>query len=160
MRIKITFLALILSVVTYAHPLHFSVTNIDFNNHQVNLSIKVFAKDMIQHLALDNTKAFETKFYENSHKKGIVNSYVSDNFSIEINKKRYVIHLKDIKVEGEDMYLNYAFEFNDKANKISIRNSILGDCFHDQNNLVIINYNGKQQGIELNEKSWEKDVNP
>lgn len=159
MRIKITFLALILSVVGYAHPLHFSVTNIDFKENQVTLSIKVFAKDMIQHLTLDKVKAFETDFYKDPHRKEIVNGYVSDNFSIEINKKRYVIHLKNIKIEGENMHLNYSFKFSDKAKEMSISNTILGDCFHDQNNLVIINYNGKEQGIELNERAWKKNIN-
>lgn len=158
MRIKITVLILFFSIIVNAHPLHFSVTNIDFKNKETSISIKVFKNDIVQHLQLNKQKASNSDYFKNKHVQGIVNNYVTDKFEIEINGKKYKLTMKNIKIDADNMIINYTIAFNEQANVVSITNKILLDCFHDQKNLVVAKYKKTERGIELNNNTWTKSI--
>ena len=132
------------------HPLHMSFTRIDMQaNGRVQLTIKLFTDDfdraVQQHLGA-NPLFRETPVPE---AETLAQRYIQAHFEITANNK--VLPLK---------YLRYTqnfeatwFYFETKVPKtgtpLGIDNRLMTDFFRDQKNLVIVDYQGVQTPVQL-----------
>ncbi len=148
MRFRLVILFCLLALSGYSHPLHFSITNIDFSENKAEISIKLFADDMTNHLKLNSN---------NSQNK--IDTYIKANFKISLNNKQHKLTLKEIKSNTENIWVNYTIKIEEQPTSISIVSKLLADCFHDQNNLIIISNKGNEKGIQLNARNnWESEI--
>lgn len=136
------------------HPLHLTVTNIEFDkeNNVFKISLKIFMDDFEKIIekkygvALNLGKENELPDAEN-----YFNKYIFENFNIIINKKnkKNKLNFKGKKTDTQAVWLYYEYTAIKKIRSFEVYNSILCDLYKDQINLVIFCYKDIQKGIRL-----------
>jgi len=136
------------------HPLHLSVTNIEYDseNNTFKISSKIFMDDfekIIENkygVALNLGKENELPEAEN-----YFNKYIFESFNIIINNKDRTDKLtfKGKKTDDQAIWLYYEYPDIKKIRSLKVYNAILCDLYMDQTNLVIFSYNDIQKGIRL-----------
>jgi hypothetical protein len=134
------------------HPLHISVTNIDYakNEGQIDISVKLFRDDF--ELVLYQKYQQQINFEDGPSQvttDSIIGRYVEDNFKLEVDRHKVKLILKDKKIEEGSVWLNYMIDVNHKVGELKIENSLLTDLYNDQKNLVIVNFGTQHKGFTL-----------
>jgi len=148
----------IISIILWFHPIHVSVTNLEYfqEKNEIELSTKVFRDDLqllfvhLNELNIDFENEDSIKKYQDT-----INSYVANNFKIIINKKESNYYFKDFKMSDEAIWLSYKLHYNDKIKSIKIENRLLLDLYFDQKNLLIFKAGDLNDAYQFNLKNTE-----
>ena len=153
-----------LFLLAMMHPLHFSVTNIDYNkeNKSFDISLKIFTNDLENAINKNYEKKINLKEDKSDETNTLINKYIKSNFSIiidgkKMDKKKFVF--KDVKSNENSTWIYYEYIKIKKIKTVSIQNSILMDIFNDQTNLIVFKYLDYQKGFELQNKNEKAVVN-
>ncbi len=166
-------LILHLFFANYPHPLHVSVTNIEYNQEKktFDVAFKIFTDDF--ETIIFNKYGVELKLGKEDELQDYekyINQYVFEHFCIEINEKNKKLRFKHKKMNDIDVWLYY--EFSAKGHRrskalatesgsasggknkenikfVAITNSLMCDLYKDQTNLVIFNYFDIQKGFSF-----------
>jgi len=132
------------------HPLHVSLSNIDYNKDKQNIeiAIKLFDDDIeaaiykdyniILHLNSEN-EYFNTD--------SLINNYINNNFILSFNKSLKQ-KMKFVKREKKlDAYWFYfVVEVKDNTESITIKNTLLTNVYNDQKNLITYKSDNNEKG--------------
>ena len=137
------------------HPVHVTITNIDFNSKQkaFDISTKLFLDDF-QGVVLKNSNVELNlgKSNVDLNADEYIKEYYIDNFNIKINNKFSSKKLKFIKKEITEgaLWLYFSYQLSGKIEKLEVENKLLNDYYPDMTNLVILKYNDLESGYSLN----------
>ena len=152
------FYLIFLALQFYAHPVHLSVTNIEYNKSEkrIDISIRLFKDDFETILANNNDQEINlNKKNENKNTNLFITKYITDNLKFKINgnhiKERKFI-FKERRMEDITMWLTFEIKFKNVINTIEITNTLMTDLYRDQKNMLIFTYNNKQSAIEFTRK--------
>jgi len=141
------------------HPIHVTVTNIDFNIKEkaFDVSIKLFPDDfegiilkkynVALNLGKPNEKEDANKFIE---------EYIRNNFNILVNDDKFANRkLKMVKREINEgsLWLYFTYSLSKRIGTLQVVNSLLNDYYPDMTNLVIIKFNDSETGYTLNKNT-------
>ena len=154
------FFPIIAVLLGMKHPMHVSVTNIEYkqNNKFIEISSKMFLNDFISILEQTNNIKIDLSSSSAHIEKTnqiMINNYFSTHFSVEINNHKIKFtnfEFVEKKINEESIWLYFKIPNNKKIKNIKIVNTILTDLFSDQNNLLIISIDQEQKGFNLNSK--------
>ncbi|MGE0587048.1 MAG: DUF6702 family protein [Cyclobacteriaceae bacterium] len=146
-------LSLLYAFIFWLHPLHVSVTEIEYNEKMNALQIisRIFIDDLetciratIQKPELDlmNPKDGLTT-------KGLVNDYLKDHLKIRLDGKVQPISL--LGFEEENFALICYIEIEDVRDfkTIEVTNTVITETYDDQSNLVHVTYKGPIKSTRL-----------
>jgi len=155
-------LLLFFSVNSILHPIHSSITNINYSEKQkvFEISTRIYKNDL-QKVILKKygypinfdkkTLSDSTKFY--------VTDYIKRNLFLITGKKIYnKLKFKSFKINDDAIWLNFILPFKKKPSMIIIHNSILNDLFSDQKNLVIFTYYEQKEGLTFTKNASNKEI--
>lgn len=141
-----------------SHPVHVSVCNIEIKGDTLTLAMKFFQDDF--QLAIEHNfgKVIDLGKADHSPARGMIENYLTTMFTISLNKKD-TLRLNYLKSEiNEDaIWFYYNCEVR-QLKKLIIHNALLLDIYDDQTNLVIVSFNGKQNGYRFNLKNLGEDI--
>jgi len=139
---------------TSAHPIHVSVTNIDYvvDSGKIDLSVKLYSEDfqtLINHkyntlLNFTGQKRMTTK-----EQNAVVN-YISENLSVMAASEVIDFKFTGWKTDHESVWLLFCAYCDVKSQVFTVRNTIFLDLFTDQVNLVILHAGDIQEGYDFN----------
>ena len=151
---QLSFYLLIVYSVLNFHPVHISVTNVDYmpEKEKMEISVKVFKQDMqllFVHLNqvnidFDNEKNIK----ENLHR---VNNYFKNHLDIRCESE-FNMRYKDLRLDNEWIWFYYEVPIGKMGKEIEIKNTILLDLNFNQKNMLIFAYDQKEKGIIFNIK--------
>ena len=145
------------------HPIHVSVTNIDLDpdKGKMEISVKLFSDDFqdlifqkysVQLQLVDRVKPDDSI--------EAVNRYLQEALQLEMNGKDLAEPgFVESELNEEATWLFYTYDYGKKIRKVRIRNSLMLEKFDDQTNLVIVSWDGKQNGYRLDNKNQEITFN-
>jgi len=151
--INIIFLILTL-LMPLKHPIHVSMTNIDYNKTEknYNIIIKVFTDDFekniykIYNITLNTNKSNESEKYNE-----VVTKYINSNLKIYINNKNQKLKYISKRTNFEATWLNFKLlKIAKKDDNIKITNNIMNQFYRDQTNLLIFTKNDLQKAFNMN----------
>lgn len=156
-------IVLLILCSSWYHPIHVSVTNVDLDPAAgtIDLSVKIFADDF-QDLILQKyaVQLKITQQVKPAEKIGAVNRYMDEALQMEINGQEIRgMEFVGSELNEEAIWLRYHYRHKGAIRKIMIRNSIMLEMFDDQTNLMILAYDGKQNGYRLDNKTTELALN-
>ncbi len=142
------------------HPLHVSVTEIEFDEKERRLEImmRVFADD----LELTMRKQLNRPELDIMSPKGLtldqmMGSYLKNHFSISLEGKPQKVNYLGHESEGEAFIFYVEVSNVKKLKTILIKNDILMETHDDQSNLVHVTVRGTVRSLRLvSEKSSDK----
>jgi len=147
-------LAIILYSLFAYHPVHLSVTNIEYNEQQkkFEVSIRVFIDDFEKIINYQNNINLKLeKEDELSNANYYINKYITDHLKLKINgsfvpESKY--KLKKREKKDITLWLYYEIKYNKKIEEIDITNQLMTDLYKDQKNMLILTIHKKQYAME------------
>jgi hypothetical protein len=149
--------------VSWYHPIHVSVTNIDLDpdGGTMSLSVKVFSddfQDLILHKYAVQLRL--TEQVEPGENIGPVNRYIGEALKLEVNGKEIDgLVFSSSELNEEAIWLYYTYDHGSRIRKVRVRNTLMNEKFDDQTNLLIISYNNKQNGYRMDNKNTDLTFN-
>lgn len=150
--------------VSFSHPIHISLTNIDFDEDENSfvIAVKIFKDDFQTVISKKYNIEYKVDEELNSQTKTYVNKYFNENFIFYINNKKVDNNdLSFIKKETnfEAIWLYYKLNNIKDLKNIKLRSSFLDDLYPDQKNLVILNYKDINKGFKFSKNDNIAEVN-
>lgn len=146
------FNVLFFSIWLVFHPVHVTITSIDYVPEMD--SFKVFVRMNFDDFFLD-CKLFggdiqKKDFSENiSSSRNVMERYIGEKIFIKINDKLISGKLKEMKLIDNEISMNLEYYSHDKPKNISVKNLIMTSLYTDQANMVIVRINDFEQGVKL-----------
>lgn len=139
------------SAANSSHPVHISLTTIDYarGKEDMDVTYKVNTEDF-EYAVIRNNKLISDvgKIKELPDFNRYIDSYINATFSVTINGSKTKLNFIEKKTVDSDTWLYFKITGISKIKKIEIMNAILFDTFMDQTNLLIISFNGIEQGFK------------
>jgi len=146
--------------ILFSHPVHVSVTNLDYkpDENKMEISIKVFKKDLqLLFVHLNQIKInFDDPESVNENQKRI-DTYFSSHFKIGSSPEFFLI-FKDSKLDNEWIWFYYDVKLDKPIKEIEIENTILLDLYFDQKNMLILSMGEKEEGYIFNLKETKQKI--
>lgn len=140
------------------HPLHLSVTNLDYHSAKERcfLTVKVFSDDFAEIIRLrEGEGVLQGRDTLSLKDHPVITPYLKDNLQIRLDGTLYSFErwsLDSIRNNFEATWLYFSLDYNNLFNEVSIQNTILFDYFADQKNLMIIARDTKERAFQFNHK--------
>lgn len=147
------FLVAIISIFTWVHPIHVSVTEIEYN--EKNKSLEIISRIFIDDLELSIRSRKGDENLDLMHPAAgittdqLVSEYLQEHIRIKIDgkpaKTRYLAH------EVDDLALVCYIEIEGvkKLKSVEVTNSVIQETHDDQSNLVHVTYKGPIKSMRL-----------
>lgn len=147
---------LILFLTAAAHPVHISVTNVDYNEQtkKFQTSIRLFTDDF-EKIIFNKTNVNLYLGKENEHKntKTIIDNYCKENLEIIFDTKNIISKkqiLTEYKVNTSENTVTLYYKIKEQIpQKVEINNKLLNDLYGDQKNLLIFTCKNTQEAIKF-----------
>jgi len=151
--------------VHFAHPMYFSVTNMDVDAQKgvIVLSIRIFTDDLetILHNKY-NVDGWIGTPNEHRDSRRLLMEYLNERFSITVNHVDKMALVTDsLVVDDEESVMWFYLKgvAQQPIRKIEVDNRLLTDFFSSQNNMLIISVNRKEiKWDNLNRKKYKIEL--
>lgn len=142
----------ILSIWLLFHPVHVTITSIDYVS-EIN-SFKVFVRlyfdDFITDCKLSGVEIAKSNFsIDNSSSNNIMENYLCDKVRIFADQKLLNCKFVDMKMVDNEVSINMIYKGVNKPESVKVQNYIMTKLYSDQSNMVILTVNDFQEGAKL-----------
>ena len=143
----------------FMHPVHVTVTNIEYNNDKKNfdVTLKIYVDDL-ENIVLKLKKVSLNIGELNEHKDSdeFITEYIRNNFRISINNDKFAS--KKLKFQRKEiregaLWLYFSYPLTQRIKNLKVDNSLLNDLYPDMTNLVIIKLFENENGYTLNKNT-------
>lgn len=149
------------SLTVQAHPLRLSLSQLDYDTgeRQLTISLRLFLMDVNEALVFDpnsNELAFCTPD-ESDDAEPLLMAYLDQFFYVKVNGEQIDLKLKSKQLSGEGintaLALLFEHRFDPKLNSLEIKNAVFTDLFFDQSNIVYVHVDGESHSLMLNKET-------
>lgn len=156
MKKRLIMIMTLLSVVVYAdkHPFYVSVTQIDYKEKSLQITLKIFVEDLESALIDQGKPKLNLgEKMEASNSEKIIKGYLNSSFSIKINDIKKEINYVGKEVEDDVIWIYLEIKDIRQINSIEVFNSIITEKYEGQTNLVHTTINGEKKSLILNKRN-------
>lgn len=152
---------LFFSILLSAHPVHVSMTSIDYitENQSFNVFVKILEDDFIKDYKLTfGNEPYIDSFKNSELTKEDAEKYINSKMQILADDKKLSGVIENIEISDEEIKLNMSFKFKGKADSFTIRNLLMNDLYADQTNMLIFKYKEIEEGIKFTSDIIEQTI--
>ncbi len=154
--------SLVLSFLFILHPVHVTMTSIDYVPEKD--SLKVFVKMYFDDFMLDLGLCGESRtadFFSTAdlEPRSVMENYLNSKLVIRVNKKLLAGKLSEMEIADNEVRLNIEYKITRQPEVITVRNQIMTGLYKDMSNLMIVKVNDYEEGIKLTSEITEKTFN-
>lgn len=145
--------SLLLPLLLWLHPLHISVTEVDYNEKvkALQLTSRIFIDDL--ELAIRSSLGKpDLDLLDPGNGQttdALVKKYLEEMIQIRVDKKLVSVRYLGHEIEGPAMICYIEGENVKKMATIEITNRVILETHNDQSNLVNVNFNDKVKSLRL-----------
>lgn len=150
MRFAFTVLIILFGVhAGMAHPLHLSITNIDFKGDSAFITIRLFQDDFSTAI-INAYIAADSTVKEDPLEHAFAKKYIQNHFILSIDNLN--LPLKFLNSHNDELSVWYYFSTKCPGDEkhIQLENTLMNEFFKDQKNMVITGSDGIEKGYEFN----------
>jgi len=153
------FRILIFSIWIAFHPVHVTLTSIDFN--QEKESFKVFVRMYFDDFILDSKLKGEVigkELFSGSDPASIkyMEKYLEENVVIKVNDNQLSARLIDMNLVDNEVSMNLNYDCGKKPKTITVKNLLMTSLYTDQANMVIVKIKDFEEGVKLTSELTEQ----
>ncbi len=153
------FKILLFSGLLLLHPVHISLTSIDYipESDVFKVFVKLYFDDFLLDCKLNGYEIHESEFSDDDSITGkIVENYLNRMLIIKVNQKLVSGELNDIKLSDNEVSMNFDYGISKKPGTITVKNLIMTGLYPDQSNMLIIKVNDFEEGVKLTPELTER----
>jgi len=153
------FKILIISLWFLLHPVHVTITSIDFvpGPASYNVFVRMYFDDFLTDSKLNGNVVNSAEFSEGtSASREAVAKYLNQKLIIKVNDKLLSGKLNEMKVADNEISMNLEYKGAKKPDTITVKNLILTDLYADMSNMVIVKVNDFEEGVKLTSDIMEQ----
>jgi hypothetical protein len=156
------FKILLLSIWFSFHPVHVTLTSIDYipEMYSFNVFVRMYFDDFLRDCKI-NDDGNQIKYFSdnNSSSKDIMEKYLSEKIIIKVNEKQLSGKLQNMKLSDNEISMNIEYAKSKKPKTIKVQNLIMTGLYGDQSNMVIVRVNDFEEGTKLTSDITEQTFN-
>ena len=144
------------------HPLHVSVSEINYNgrNKSLEITLKVFIDDFENALSKRFDK--EVKFGDNAEEKTFhpeIVKYINEQLNIKVSGEDAELEFLGKETDLEAVWLYFEAHNIEPFQEIAFRNTLFFELFDDQTNLIHLAYFDQKESVACRGNSAEQVIN-
>jgi len=146
------FKILLISIWFLMHPVHVTITSIDFvtDPGSYNVFVRMYFDDFLTDSKLNGNVVNSAEFPEGtSASREAIEKYLSQKLIIKVNDKVLSGKLNEMKVADNEISINLQYKGGKRPDTIIVKNLILTDLYADMSNMVIVKVNDFEEGVKL-----------
>lgn len=150
---------LALSIWVILHPVHVSLTSIDYipGTDSLKVFFKIDFDDFLHdYQTTDDDRDLNKLFGTKPFPVDLVNKYFNSKVFIYINNKLLVGKLLSVDIDDNEINLSLFYLAEKKPRKITVRNLVLKGWYTDQENMTIIRINKFEKGIKFTPEYYQE----
>ena len=154
--------ALFFSIWFLFHPVHVTLTSIDYIQEMdyFKVFVRMYFDDFLLDCELNGNEIQNNDFLDNnSETKEVLEKYLEDKIIIKVNDKLISGKLQDMEMTDNEISMNLNYKTLDKPETISVKNLIMTGLYNDQANMIIVKINDFEQGVKLTSDITEQTFN-
>lgn len=143
---------LALSIWVAFHPVHVTLTSIDYisGTDSLKVFIRMYYDDFLLDYSMSGLPFAERNYAENeSFPADLLNNYLDEKVSIIINNKHLKGKLLKQTLENNEISMSLFYRTEKKPGTITVRNLIMTTLYSDQANMTIVRINDLEEGVML-----------
>lgn len=136
---------------TEAHPFYVSVTQIDYKEKTLQITLKIFIEDLEK--ALNTAGKPSLNLGEKSEIKEseqYIQEYLKGKFRVTINNTPQMYSYVGKEEENDAVWVYLEISTIENVNSLEVYNSIITEQYSEQTNLVHTNIDGTKKSLILN----------
>jgi len=152
---------LLFSVWFVFHPVHVSITSIDYipESDSLKVFVKMYLDDFLLDMGINADSTPKVGFSDNNpESKVILENYLNSKLVLRVNKNLISGKLIDFSVVDNEVKLNFTYSQVRNPKILVVKNQIMTGLYKDQANLVIIKINEFEEGIKLTSDLTEQTI--
>jgi hypothetical protein len=156
------FKTLFLSIWLLFHPVHVTLTSIDYMpaSDMFKVFVRLYFDDFLRDYKLIDDKFISGDFSDTSPSSvGIMEKYISERIIIKVNEKHISGRICDMKLIDNEISMNLEYKAVKKPKIITVKNLILTGLYSDQSNMIIVKIYNFEEGVRLTPELTEKTFN-
>ena len=145
------------SILFLFHPVHVSITSIDYI-HDMR-AFRVYIRMYYDDFLLDSkasTVQVSNFSGTSSSTKDLVNDYIREKIMIKADENQLIPKLMDIKLKDNEINIYLDYPTGKKPGTVSVKNLIMTSLYGDQSNMVIVKVNEFEEGVKLSSDLTER----
>lgn len=153
------FKILFFSIVLFFHPVHVSMTSIDYNpeSDSYKVFVRMYFDDFLRDCKLCGIDVMEKDFSAgNSSSRAALEKYIGEKIVIKVNSDKLTGKLLDMNLSENEISMNLECHSGKRPKTIVVKNLIMTELHNDQLNMVIMKVNYFEEGIKLTSEMTER----
>lgn len=151
----------IASFLPLNHPIHVSMTNIEYikSKKEYTITVKVFSDDFQNNIkALYNVDLHLGEENELANTSNIITKYFNKALIVSFDGEKQNLQYVSRKMNFEATWMVFKITDKEKIKKIDIKNDIMNEYYRDQTNLLIFTKGEFQKAFNLDYKDTEAKI--
>jgi hypothetical protein len=150
---------LFFSVWVMFHPVHVTLTSIDYIPESV--SFKVFVRMYFDDFLVDcskNGSLVQKDGFSGENPKTVeaLEKYLTDKIVLEVNNNQLLPKLQNLTLVDNELSVNLIYEGVKKPRIITVKNLIMTGLYTDMANMVIVRINEFEEAVKLTPDNTER----
>ena len=153
------FKTLLISVWFLMHPVHVTLTSIDFVSDPAsyNVFVRMYFDDFLTDSKLNGNEVNNVDFSAGtSESRDVMEKYLNEKLVIKVNDKLLSGKLHEMKLADNEISMSLEFKGGKKPGTIIVKSLILTDLYSDMSNMVIVKVNEFEVGVKLTSEITEQ----
>jgi hypothetical protein len=153
---------LVISIWFLMHPVHVTLTSIDFvpDPGHFSVFVRMYFDDFLTDSKLNGNVLGADDFTAGtSASKDAIEKYLSQKLIIKVNEKPLAGRLREMIVVDNEISMTLEYNGGKKSGTILIKNMIMTDLYADMSNMVIVRVNDFEEGVKLTSDITEQTFN-
>jgi len=136
------------------HPVHVTLTSVDYSPKEKNLS--VFIKMYLDDFLLDAEQDEDNFLKDKSKSKKIIEDYINQKLIIRANNKTLTGKISNHEALEDEIKVYLQYKTSRKPKELLVRNLIMTELYNDQSNLIIIKIDNFEEGFKFTSEITEQ----
>ena len=150
---------LLLSAWILFHPVHVTLTSIDWvpESDLFKVFIRVYYDDFLLDYKLNGSEIPNIDFSgNNSGAKNVMEKYLGDKVILKVNEKQLSGKLQNIDLTDNEISMNLEYHSDKKPDFVTVKNLIMTALYPDQSNMIIVKVFDFEEGAKLTTDETER----
>jgi len=143
------------------HKFHMALYQINYASEKKMLQItsRIHIEDLDKALQKQFNKKFSIGDENiNAADQNLLKKYLSERFSVKINNHPYPLNFLSKEIEGDELVCYWNIKNIPKINTLEVNNTVLIECFSDQQNMINVSVLGAKKSFLLTNSITSKSL--